>query len=307
MCDSIAAMRNARKAPHRYLSNYLNLRSRIGADIFICIFEGYEDLPVYDAWIRGISTERYEPLPVNGKENVLDLNVLIKELKSNFDHRLLFFADADFDGAKGRAIDDRCYITSVYSIENYLVCESTLEEILKREFRMIGEEQPNRASVIALFNNRFGELNQEILTANAYVKWLRSENVDCKLPSTISEFINVSLEKVSKKPMVTLNDICSIFKAMGMPLPSVLTIIEGELKINNLSLVGRGKFVLDFFKRFLGLLYVDRRSENPKYFPKKDSACADPCHELMRKLATYTSCPKCLESFLRKAFGLATI
>lgn len=307
MADIINSLRESRKVPHRYLTEYLNLRSRIGSEVLICIFEGPEDLPVYDVWIKRFAREKYEPLPVKGKENVLDLNVLVNNLKGQMDNRVLFFADTDFDGAKGRSVNDRCYFTNAYSIENLLVSEESFEELLTREFRMIAAEQPERAPLVAIFSTRLKEFNDVALEANSYIKWMRSENVDCELPNSTFQFITVTLERVQIKPNINLGELCDIFKAKALPLPAVL---NGEiecLRESNLTQTGRGKFILDFFKKFIALLYADRRSQAPYYFSKPETSIGDPCHDLMRKLAGYTACPTCLETFLRKHLSASTI
>ena len=301
MSDLISSLRDARKNPHRYLLDYLNLRSRLGGGILICVFEGNEDISVYDVWIRQSYSDAFEPLPVNGKENVLDLNVLLQNLKETPDAKILFFADSDFDGKKSRAVDGRVYFTPGYSIENLLLTPQTLEHVLINDLGLVNQEQPTRKPLIEMFQKRLSEFNQASLPANAYIRWMRLENIECtSLPESISHLVDIDADRVSSKFPNDIGEIANLFRAKATPLMTTLQEHISWLKDRDLTLISRGKFLLDFFKRFLSALYKDRRSEQPKYFARSDKTRPDPCHDLLRKLAGYTKCPDCLSEFLRK-------
>lgn len=299
MTDLIGSLRNARKNPHRYLMEYLNLRSRLGESVLICVFEGPDDLPVYDVWIRRHYPERYEPLQVSGKENLLDLNVLLQKSADEKDSRILFFADFDFDGAKERTVDERVYFTPTYSIENLLIDSRSFEDTLIYEFGLINTEQPDRKPLIDAFLTRLDDFNEKMLPVNAFIRWLRLEGVECgNLPETTTRLVNVGVEEIEPKFCEKLSEVAEEFKAKAMPLSPVVQEHMTWLRAQNPTRVGRGKFLLDFMKRYLLALYADRRSDKPRYFSRKDRTKPEPCHDVLRKLAGYTTTPDCLKNFI---------
>lgn len=299
MIDLVGSLRNARKNPHRYFMEYLNLRSRLGESVLICVFEGPEDLPVYDVWIRRHYPERYEPLQVNGKENLLDLNVLLQKSADEKDARILFFADHDFDGSKERTVDDRVYFTPTYSIENLLINPRSFEDTLIYEFGLINAEQPDRKPLIEAFFTKLDDFNEKLLPVNAFIRWLRLEGVECgNLPETTTRLVSVGLEEVRPLFSERLSEVADEFKATAIPLSPTVQEHMKWLRDHNPTKVGRGKFLLDFMKRYLLALYADRRSDKPIYFSRKDRTKPEPCHDVLRKLAGYTSTPDCLKDFI---------
>lgn len=307
MSNVVEALRYARKIPQRYLLQYLNLRSRIGSDIFITVFEGKDDIPVYDIWISQITRKyKFEPMQTNGKENVISLAGLIHSSREISDKRVFFFIDHDFDGALGVPEECPVYVTQAYSIENFLVGCDILERILINDFGLVGDSQKDRPALIKIFEQRKEEFKKISAPINGYVRWLRLET-DCEdsLPSNTSKAISVSLDKVESLIEMTPSGICTWLNASAAPTTTTLNEQLEFLNKGDLSILGRGKFLFDFLKRFLAAAYDDKRSSKPLYFSVSDKSCPDPTQNLLRKTATYALLPECLKSFIESNIKIA--
>lgn len=88
-------MRDGRKSPQVLNIRLLSIRSS-RPDSLVFFFESYDDVSVYGDWISRVSGSlRYEPVPGNGKEQLLAFQLMLEQ-----DGRLrgvYFFVDHDYD------------------------------------------------------------------------------------------------------------------------------------------------------------------------------------------------------------------
>jgi hypothetical protein len=299
--DQIEKMREARNKPQRYLLQYINLRSRVGDSVFITVFEGKEDIPVYDVWMSRIAGHiNFEPTQMNGKENVLNLFDQVSSSNEVANDRVLFFVDSDFDNTKGRAVNFHLYVTNAYSIENYVVNSKAFEKILTCDLGMIGDLQSFRAQLVKIFESRKVEFNRLVAPINAYLRWLRLESgQEISFPDSIGKAISVDLEKIELIIDSSLDAMSGWVGTAVFPTEEIFNSHLGELENLDLSQWGRGKFLFDFMRKIVAAAYNDSRSVAPKYFPKTDRTRADPTVDLLRRAATYTAPPVCLEAFVK--------
>ncbi|WP_321934518.1 DUF4435 domain-containing protein [Paraburkholderia sp. J8-2] len=303
--DRAEKMRVERKLPHTQRTRYLGLRSRVDINKYIFIFEGPEDIPVYRTWINKISTDiSYEPLEVRGKENVIALREYIRSSSDNSGDKALFFVDMDYDDIDLTQYRDWAdtYVTPSYSIENILVSAEILELLLIEDFALIGDRQILRAPIIDFFKKSMQEFCESMLRVNGYLRWIRRRGIDSEgFPHDAKALISVTLSGVRQIYRDDLSDVAATLKLSDIPSEEDLAEHLKWFRDKGIAIFGRGKFIIDFFKRFISEIFEDSRAENRVFFLKK-LAPGDPQHDLMRKLAGFSNCPSCLRAFLGKHF-----
>jgi hypothetical protein len=65
----------------------------------------------------------------------------------------------------------------------------------------------------------------------------------------------------------------------------------------------RGKYQLEAFRKWLGLVADDLKSTAPKYFPKQVAAAGDPRAASLRRFASGTKPPQTLVDFCNRHFN----
>ena len=123
--------------------------------ILVLVFEGIEDALVYAQWFQRICNSLdYEPFPLKGKDQVLQLRHIVNRDLNGLDRNTLFFMDRDFDDYKGYQPSQTLFMTDRYSIENYLVEPEVMNEVLRNE--LCCNTYPElRANILAIFNKQY--------------------------------------------------------------------------------------------------------------------------------------------------------
>ena len=264
---AVEALKNARGSAAELKLKLVNLRAELPASI-IFVFEGDDDRGVYYSWVRYLDASfRYEPFSCKGKAAVLRLKQALDRDASGLNKGVYFFIDRDFDDSKGASLDDSIYMTDQYSIENYLVNASVLDEVLKIEFHCHAAPQ-NRASVAREFERMYGqflsvstEVNRELYAARALGVELQED-----LGAGISKFARVTLndvERVEVDPSDVVKPVRPITEEEKVGLSAEFDQLEPRTRY-------RGKFALSFFLRWLDLLARDRREQNSDFFKGLD-------------------------------------
>lgn len=160
----------------------------------IFAFEGRDDREAYSAWIRRVAGQlSYEPFECGNKKKTLDLFDIVEVDESGLKGRVFFFVDRDFDDLQGREVDESVFLTTRYSVENYLVDTQTLDDILKVELHC-HEEPDVRRKVLALFEKVYSDFLSVTETANERLFIARRLGIRTNpCPSSIQEFASVSL------------------------------------------------------------------------------------------------------------------
>jgi hypothetical protein len=245
-------LKEARKRPAVLKLRLASLRSE-APDIIVFAFEGDDDKIVYSQWIRRILPAlEYEPFPCGGKKEVLQLREVVLRDVSGIGGPIYFFVDRDFDDLpEGCIDDDTIFMTSRYSVENYLVTAEVLVELLKNEFHCHG-----RPDVREPIKARFEADYLEFLAVTKEVNWrlfvarkLRIE-LQKPLPKKVSSLAAVALEAVGQSE-IPMDDIVAY--AVEPPEESVVPLVD---EFESLDAPGRyrGKFAMRFFQRWLELL-----------------------------------------------------
>lgn len=240
----------------------VNLRQRLPGTL-IFVFEGIDDKEVYFSWVRRLAVDlRYEPFVCDGKGKLLDLKDAVDADVNGLGMGVYFFADRDFDELRGRALTPDVFLTDRYSIENYLVEESALDDLLTNDFHCHGKVDV-RNRVISQFTTIYNEFLVGMREINFRLFLARSQKLEPRrpLPSRIGALAEVRLSSVT----VT----CTPEEAVVLEessLPGDTT----ELRERFDALVARehyrGKFALMFLMSWLGKLAEDYRSESSTFF-----------------------------------------
>lgn len=287
------------------IQNYNSWRSNHPDDV-IFILEGNEDYAFYSVMlkktIQNVSLENITPYILRGKKNVLKLH---QELHHNFQEKtkkVLFFVDHDFDKHEEDLINDKLYITPTYSIENLLVHENALKELLKAEYCCNDENaKEDIQKIMQIFNNQ----RKNFISSNTIIKLNQSLYYakHYKIPKNrmekdITKIINISLNEI--------NDVTSekdIYKFLGLEneiSEEELNTIQNDFKKLEPLKHWRGKFIYQFFTKFLYLLKEDRSRKEPIIFKNKRKVTFSPQSDIIRPLSEMTDIPMCLNAFFQK-------
>jgi hypothetical protein len=256
----IESMRLSRDKVVVAKTDILVLRSKI-PNVRIFVFEGDDDKVIYHSWISRVSANlRYEPFCCNGKTKVLALRDSLASDKANSVEGIYFFVDRDFDDLQGRHLDDRTFMTSCYSVENYLARDEVLDVVLTNDFHLNGLPE-ERTRIIALYNELFDDFLDLAKHANERIYVARKAKVELlkQLPSDCKKIAKIYVDRI---------DPTSIDPDTWLTYKSAVAQHEIDLHLEEFQKLDpraryRGKFILDFFKRWLEMLCEDARSEHP--------------------------------------------
>lgn len=266
-------------------------------DLYFMFFEG-EDVKYYGIRIEKFTT-KYIPLSCHGKENVKAIRSLIEQ---NYNcSKSLFFIDNDYDDETNNP--ENTFVTDRYSIENYYIANSCIESFLKQEM-MISEIHDEYKIIIKNYIKLKAEYIKEILEINKIIIFLRrSGNTICKLnlsSFSILKYVSITLDEI--KSQLTREKVKEIFNIdEGIVKDKELDKIEKGLEGKNLENILRGKFLLEFFIKYLSLIIEDANTCGGKIFNvKKTCRFGVEKATALSSLSRFAITPCTLDTFLKK-------
>jgi hypothetical protein len=294
--DILTRLRDSRENPSVLQIRILNIRSIFIGAIFV--FEGRDDVAVYEEWFKEIAfCPTYEPLPADGKKQVLGLLMQLTETAHHLLKGVYFFIDRDFDPEA--TAHPQLHELQAYSIENMLCTSEVLDSLLKDELRCAGDLN-TRSAIHESFNSfcsdvskHCEEVNLHLFAASRLGKQVKTK------PEKIGAILNITLDLVSPsyeriENILTLNP----------PLSSEeIQTLKIEYDGLPLLLKDRGKYRLDAFRKWLRLITEDAKSANPTKFPKQNSSVGDAGSVGLRRLASGSKAPQTLFDFCSRHFG----
>lgn len=294
-------MKQSRKGPAVLKLRLANLRSE-APTVPIFAFEGSDDKIVYYNWIKRIdSSLQYEPFPCSGKENVLELIEMIERDLSGIGVGVFFFIDRDFDDLRGRDSRQTLFMTEAYSVENYLVSETVLEELLKNEFHW--HAQPNkRKEIVAMFLELYGqflEITYDINFRLFISKKLQIEHTR-PLPDKINQLADIELRRV-RSPKQSAVDLIPLQREPTDKEAEEYLLQFAELKADTRF---RGKFCYLFFLKWLQLLAEAQNLKKADLFgglPRSDKVQFQLIS--LGSLASKSALPEGLPKFIKEING----
>jgi hypothetical protein len=262
-------------------------------------YEGVDDKVIYSHWLSKMQSNlNYEPFICRNKDQLIQLWSSLKTDLTGMNENVYFFTDRDFDDLKGHSADESIFMTEKYAVENYLVDKDVLREILKVELHCHGNAQV-REDIVSLFETVYGEFLRATFGINFRIYLARK----CKIRQ-IEEF-SVRLDDLA------YIQLCSVQKAQGQldqmvkleKEPSQGEVAEHKGAFESLEPTDRyrGKFSLQFFRKWLSLLLVDRNSGNSalfRYLPQNDFVAKGSFS--FDQLAAKSTPPESLRRFIEK-------
>ncbi|MBW3498222.1 DUF4435 domain-containing protein [Janthinobacterium sp. NKUCC08_JDC] len=254
-------MKDSKGEPAVLKARFVTLRSHL-PDGFVFAFEGNDDKTVYSHWIRKLSPGLiYEHFLCNGKFFVLQLKGILERDLNGLDKQVYFFVDRDFDDLQGSEATDRIFMTDQYSIENYLVCESVVDEVLKHEVHCHSEPKIRR-SIVDLFSKAYSQFLNVTKEHNHYLFAVRRIGIDATPTGSVNRLVEVRIDEVTRCDV-------SVFSAIGAVRPLTDEELEGyreEFEALTPTQRYRGKFAYIFLMRWLQRVCFERNAEESDHF-----------------------------------------
>lgn len=298
--ERMEKLRKERSSSCVALLKYKMLRSKHQKNL-ICVFEGNDDIQFYQTFFNR-RDEKISFIPFNceGKDNVLKLRELLKTNQEERSNNCLtaFFIDKDFDGYKDYQPGDDIYCTPTYSIENILVGEEILKELIQGEFHCNNEDGVDDVQkILNIYRERLGEFKDVFFDINLLIYYARTERKKLRgIERDIRRYAEISIDKIEKK--YDENTMLDLLDSADRPDDALLFAKKETFSKLDPIKDWRGKFLYQFFIKFLSDLKCDRGKKFPKYFKKKKKMTFNPDVDVVRALASIAEIPVCLNAFL---------
>lgn len=267
----------------------------------IFFLEGQDDIKYYNFRFKTHFSE-FHFFDSGGKKNVIKAYEYINS-KYNGKLKIKFFIDKDFDELHTK---NNLFVTPCYSIENLYVSNVVFEEILKCEFNLNKYSEEDRKDFKKLCE-LYSERQKEFLChIDDLMFWffLHSSKKECDLSklkdrlfSKTDPLIRISLNKVTKN---------YDFDTLKRYTENPLDFTEEDIK-NYTNLVSkkskiyfyRGKYILEFFEKFMRILLQEINKENSTILTKKRKINLQFSDNTLSLFSQYSITPNCLEYFLK--------
>lgn len=230
----------------------------------IFAYEGVNDKVIYSQWLSKCQPDlEYEPFICRNKDQLLKLLSSLRIDLTGMGENVYFFADRDFDDLKGNDPCSVIYMTEKYAVENYLVDKAVLNEILKIDFHCHGNSEI-RERALTLFETIYDSFLEKTYDVNFRIYLARKCNIRQlnNLSIRLDDLVNLRLNSIQNgkgdlDQMVILEN-----------EPSETQIAEYKVSFDLLEPRDRyrGKFALQFFRKWLALLLADRKSGDSVLF-----------------------------------------
>lgn len=259
----VERMRESRSATAVLRSKLILFRGRKPEGVAL-VFEGVDDVGVFREWFRTLGFRcAYEPIPGEGKRQLLTLLSELRAVDSPLLVGTWFFVDHDFDGLAGITAGPEVYVTGYYSIESYFACEEMLESFLVDELRCSGELQ-DRMTVHAAFRRFEAQVQAELAPVNARLLAAKKHRINIvERKDSLGRSLKVELGRCSL--VDTPDELVVLSREL---LDEELQEALSTLAISPLRNACRGKWLFHLFKKWLEVLYCDRKSDSPALFSK---------------------------------------
>jgi hypothetical protein len=288
---------------HRFLLKYPKYK-----DQPICFVEG-EDEAYYGLRVK-MHCENKEPyfIRCNGKRGVIQTFNKIQSTNKYNTSKLLYFVDRDFDKLMNNPL---IYETPCYSIENLYTTLDTYIRILRNKFN-ITEDDEEFETCVSLFKERQKEFHDCILLLNCWIICIKEqiEQTNAKDGPRISslklnDFVVVNLNSV--RAIYDLKKIEEKFSGKYTVPKEIIDSKIKELQNINSQQFFRGKFEIEFLRKFLMKLQEELASPRQGYFSKPKSVSGN-FDDIVSGFAQYADTPSCLIEYIKRIwFGISTV
>lgn len=256
MQNALKKMREAREADSVLKLRLLKLRSA-AKESNIFVFEGPDDRAVYSRWImRANPTASYEPFVCNGKREARKLSKILDRDVSGLTN-VYIFVDRDFDDLEYFQYLDAVFVTDRYSIENYMIDEQVLERILRDDVG-VAINPALRAKIMTTFCSDINAFCSSATSINfrIFIEKRCRIRRHCDPDESVSNFVEIQLGSVVPKSVCVYD----FHRLDWEPNPATAKILWNEFSDFDPRCRYRGKFIWNFFKKWVDLLIKDLRS-----------------------------------------------
>jgi hypothetical protein len=303
--DRVSNMTKELDAMSVYFMKFMRYANDIARTV--CFFEG-EDQKYFVARLDGSKIKsNWCGIDCGGKKNVLNLYIIIANHDVYKSSRVAFFVDRDFDEPITLEMRDLVYETPSYSIENFYCTDHCLSRVLNIEYKL--DKDPNRPELITHALENFQAMRRQFQIAIRPLNvWIKAHQTKEKMEGLKAlNLPNVSLEKFievradSIISTYTLDDMQSFFPDCYTLSEDELKLAEESLPIEESHLNFRGKYQLEFVRKYLDNLKkacIDKTSHF--YNPGNTVKLSISKINIISELSQYASTPDCLSEFLAK-------
>lgn len=308
---------------------------RLGVKYIICI-EG-NDEPYYSNIVRSrLNTDDIVFIRCDGRDNVIDLlNILKDHTDDKYKNSLYFgFVDKDYHVDYINQHSDKLYITSSYSFENYYTSLASFKRILSaifhtNPFGKFSEDYTNCVDGFLITRDKF---IKSIYPIDIILRTSFYDRIDGINTKKVTNCSNVKLSSCNIKVddfiagwSPTVNDwLKSTEDYVSKDNYDKFSFIYSEYDNESLSKEIRGKYIFDFFIRYIKILLKDATALDSSLCFSQRKACEikrnalkaeggkiinddgyyritvqeSGLHEPISFLATYADVPECLTEFI---------
>lgn len=283
---------------------FVLLTGKFGNSIFYCFFEGKEDGPYYHSRITHYFSS-YESFICRGKSNVINLFFKINKIKKYKSYKIGYFIDHDFDPSINMP---EIYETPTYSIENFYCTSKCLANILKTEFD-INIIDPQFKVCMQLFKKRQSEFHKCIVIFNVWYCCIKNKAIEKnielkKLGVCLDDKIPTGFVKFDFAAKITqsydLGDLKSMYPAAPVVLNKEISLFKKKFKTSDMTKILRGKYELEFVKKFLKFLINDANTKTKRIYIKKKTSFNFQDDLFLSQLSQYADTPNCLTKYLSR-------
>ncbi|TPJ52009.1 DUF4435 domain-containing protein [Mesorhizobium sp. B2-7-1] len=296
--EIVRRTKSARESPAVLKLQLIQARGRCG-ELPILVVEGLDDKSIYSQWLRRIKASlRYEFFVCNGKRQVLGLCDLVRRDLSDLSKSIYFFIDRDFDDHSGFGPGPEIFMTDRYSVENYLVDDTVLDDILRVELHC-NAYPALREKIIALFNGVYAQFIDETAEINFRLYLSKVIPISRKgdFPQRINQLAVVALDGVGAQVRDSEDVIALTREPTGEERAGSRAAFDGLEPRSRY----RGKFALLFFHRWLDLLADDYASKRTLHFGEIEERARARRNEIMPlSLAARSPMPTGLDDFVTR-------
>jgi len=292
MSGLVDAMISERSRPAVLALAVLRIRSE-RPDSLIFIFEGPEDVGVYEQWLGKIaSCPKYEPLPSTGKKQVIGYIENLIERRDDLLQHVYAFVDRDFELAYPNT--ENVHDLPAYSFENLICCRESLGSLLLDEFRCATRPDLQN-KILQTFDAIWGKAKNSIKEVNFVIfACQRSGRTVIKKPERLSHFLNLELKDVS----VNYFDIDDVVSGALDDIDT--NSLRNEFNSLDECLQYRGKYLYMIFKKWIEILGADRVAANSEFFADAEPLRACAPQVTHRRLASAVKPPSSLVQFVNQ-------
>lgn len=298
----IGAQNNQVVGYTEFLQRYI-----LGDTSIHCFYEGNEDRIYYHGLVRSIHQGvQINPYGCGNKDGVLVVFDLILRRPEYVDARTLFFIDRDFDALLS---DVRIYETPYYSVENFYTQEHTLTEFLTGNLGILAGSADFDLA-IDLFRRAKNDFYQLCRPVNAYLRCIAHKRaagitprlkIDNKINFKDGVSITVDGFQLNGIPS-DLAGMEALFNTAGIVSQQEFTAELATISVEDMGLVGRGKFEMQFMVHFFvrfkdGIVDRSKQVLSSLY---KCKANVDP-NTFVNDFRSYAIEPEALRTYIRRA------